>query len=313
MSVIKNTDEISYCFSGQEIYFNTKEKVPLSDLIDSLKGLEKIISQSRGMFSALFEVDIKSISVYVEKIEEGSLWKKIAVKLHFKDETDFDAFVERWCTKFREAGPMAKFGMYITAGLAALTLYGIYQAISSSSPSSTNVNVNITNSTINTIGAETYGKSPEEFQKIISDSIKDKKALAKNSVQFVEPARHAGGDVSFNAPGQTSESLTIDQGTISKTPDKVDFSPDEKSVAYDDVTIELRATDLDSYQKGWAAVIPGLVKRRVPMEISPSIDVSKLTLNGAIRADVDVEYRFDSRLSGDKYKPVKIVLKSIVS
>ena len=91
---------------------------------------------------------------------------------------------------------------------------------------------------------------------------------------------------------------------------KLEFKTLEHSDTFLDVDLEIRALDLDSNTKGWAGVIPNIVKKRVKIEVKDGVDTSKLKINVKVRANVIVEYTMD-KMSG-KSVPSLIVLEELL-
>lgn len=303
----KDGGKIYYDISGNEIYFNTDKEIPISDLIESLKALEKLASHSKGAFSELLGGKISRVEIYVESLEAGSLREKLLFRFIFEDEEECNKFLDKWRTKVRGMGKMKATGIAVAAVVGAMVLYGTYLAATRPG-ASTQTNIDFSNSNIFIIGAESFETSPEAFRMAIESSVGDKKALAKESLRFVEPARNAGGDIEF---GGNSES-SIEQSYISQLPEQAVDDPDETEDQYYDIDLEIRATDRDSRTQGWAGVIKGLAERRLPMEIMDDVDVNRLVKNTTVRADVTLLKRFDARRSGDMYRPYKIIVERLV-
>lgn len=78
-----------------------------------------------------------------------------------------------------------------------------------------------------------------------------------------------------------------------------------------DVDLQIRAMDLDSGAKGWAAVIPGKVDRRVRLKLGEGIKPEAVAKKLSMRADVAIYYKLDK--DGSKLKPDYILLTEILS
>lgn len=307
MTEEKSKDKVYFDISDNEIFFNTDKEVPISDLIESLKALEKLAGQSQAAFSELLGANVSRVEVFVESLESGSLREKILFRFIFESEEECDKFLEKWRGKLRELGPMKATGLAAIVVLGAVVLYGTHLAATRPGASQ-QTNIDFSNSNIFIIGADSFETSPESFRMAIENSTRDKKVLARESLRFVEPARNAGGDIEFGGRADAS----ISESYISQLPEQAVDEPDETEEQHFDIDLEVRATDRDSRTQGWAGVINGLADRRLPMEIMDEVDVNRLVKNTTVRADVTLLKRFDARRSGDMYRPYKIIVERLV-
>lgn len=293
-----------FYISTHDLYYSNREHVPIADIIESLQALDRIVKMSPRVLTGLTNVEIDRVEVYIEDLHSGSLTEKIAVKLFFKSEEDLDKFLEKIREQIGKPG-MAR-NLLIGAVLTALVSYGAFLAASSQkSVGATTINAN--NNVIINIGAGEVDMTAEQFRAIVETAVTDKKALAKSSVSLLKPAR-ADGAASIVLDG--NKSLTFSPDVILATPKELDFEKQEEVKHYPDVDLQIRATNLDSYKKGWAAVLPGISNRRLRLELDPSIKPSQVAGKFEVRGDVSVIYKFDK--SVNKLVPNYILLRSII-
>ena len=97
-----------------------------------------------------------------------------------------------------------------------------------------------------------------EFKVLIENSIKDKERITKNSIKLLQPARRdREASISFDE----TPDLTLPSAVIKAMPSFVKEEETEETLEdYKDVEIVIRATDLDSQKRGWAAVVPSVHK-----------------------------------------------------
>ncbi|GHU11520.1 hypothetical protein FACS1894185_4900 [Betaproteobacteria bacterium] len=111
--------------------------------------------------------------------------------------------------------------------------------------------------------------------------------MAENTVQFFGPARidrTAGITVDGN------EAIQFPAAVISATPAAIKVEPAELVEHLSDVDLEIRATDLDSTKRGWAAVITGKIDRRISLKLGEGVRPTDLN-KFKVRADVSVFYK----------------------
>jgi hypothetical protein len=77
---------------------------------------------------------------------------------------------------------------------------------------------------------------------------------------------------------------------------------------FSNVEIRIRAIDLDSTKRGWAAVLPSISSRRAKMHLDPNIKLTDLIGKTAINGDVTIIFKNDE--AGDRY-PSLIFLRNI--
>ncbi|HHH1595529.1 TPA: hypothetical protein ACPZUF_004347 [Yersinia enterocolitica] len=290
----------------ENIYYSIGNSPSIKEIIESLQGWEAIIKQSKGVLAELTGSDIMNIEVRVQKLEIGSLKENIIIRLLFWDEGELNKFLDNTREKYIGDGKMRSAIVWtIIAGLVGT---GMLQAVKLMAPNNTS-HFEANNNTIINIGAGETNISPERIQSLINSSLTDKKVLAKNAVKIMAPARN--DDNATLQIGSDNTSVTIPAETIKQTPTEVVFEPDTYTREHMDVDLEIRALDLDNPSKGWAAVIPGLVDRRVNLVLAPNIKPEDLSHKFRIRADVTITYKLTSAKS-EPYKPKEIFLSKII-
>lgn len=299
--------KVFFDLADNEVYFNTEKEVKISDLIESLKALDRIAGQSGPAFSQLLGVGISGVDVFVQSLEAGSLKERVLVRFFFENEEELDKFLAKWRGKMKELGPMKGSGIACGVVLAGMVTYGLFLVATRPGPSQ-QTNIDFSNSDIVIVGADSFEASPETFRMAIESAGTDKKALAKESLRFIKPALNAGGDVIFD--GQ--QGTIISEKIIQSTPRNAVSEPDKLEEPYNDIDLQIRATDVDSRTAGWAGVIQGLADRRLPLVIAEDVDVTRMARNSTIRADVTLLKKFDARMSGEKYRPYKIIVERLV-
>jgi len=290
--------------SAHEIRWSTREPVPIGEIAETLLALERIVRMCPKALEGLTNVDIRDIQIYVESIESGSLLDKIIIKLIFKDEKTLDEFLDKIGEKIRQPG-MTR-AILIGAVLAAIVGYGAWLAAKVSDPrGATTISGN--NTTIINLGAGMVDMTPDAFKAIVETAITDQKSLAKETVKLFKPAR-ADGQASIVIDGNAATSFS--PAVIAATPRIVDVGKQEKVEHLRDVDLEIRAMDLDSNNRGWAAIIPGRVDRRVRLKLDPGVKPTDVADKFSVRADVSVYYKLDK--SGRKMIPDYILLREVI-
>lgn len=284
----------------EEIKYNTKDGIRIRDLIKSLESLEELTKQTKGALSDLLGVKIKSIDLKVSEVREGSMIEKVHAEVKYYNENRDD--VDKQITKFVKKNKM-KVGVF-GAVLAGIVAFGVWHYVTSDPTQNINVNVSGSYNNVIVSSAGAVGVPSDEFKTMIENSPTNKKSLAKNAIGFINPAKKGDNSVSISFSGNN---VTLPADLVEQTPDEYITQAEEKSVELKDVTLNIRASDRDSYDKGWYGFIDGLFSKRVRIDIATTIDLNVLSKQEAVKADV-VLY---STQKGDKTDYKHIEVKSI--
>lgn len=284
----------------EEIKYNTKDGIRIRDLIKSLESLEELTKQTKGALSDLLGVKIKSIDLKVSEVREGSMIEKVHAEVKYYNENKDD--VDKQITKFVTKNKM-KVGVF-GAVLAGIVAFGVWHYVTSDPTQNINVNVSGSYNNVIVSSAGAVGVPSDEFKTMIENSPTNKKSLAKSAIGFINPAKKGDESVSISFSGNN---VALPADLVKQTPDEYIAQAEEKSVELKDVTLNIRASDRDSYDKGWYGFIDGLFSKRVRIDIATTIDLNVLSKQEAVKADV-VLY---STQKGDKTDYKHIEVKSI--
>ena len=284
------SEALHYCELTDEIKFNITEPIQVRDIVKSLEALEKIVKQSSKTFSKLGGSEVADVKLYIRTIEKGSLIEQIIVKLIFKNEENLNKFLENthdWGVKQCKGHPVRS--SLVGLVVIGMITYGFYSLGSKSSSVTISGNYN----TVITAGASQLNITPEKFKAAIEENKDHKKTLARNAVDFVQPAKTENGDVSitFGDRAKPEQQLEIPANVIASVPKKVEPpKAEEKSTEMDNVTLNIRSLDRDDYHSGWTGYIDGSFTKRVPIEIPIGTDLTLLASKESFKADVTLFY-----------------------
>ncbi|MCE0778894.1 hypothetical protein [Pseudomonas sp. NMI542_15] len=300
------------------VKYTNKQPLAVQDVIDSLSALEKVsVHFLPEALSQLTGAGVMSAELLIEGFQHGSFIEDTLVKLIFKNKEEMDKFLD----KVREGGrnvyrnlpgngsPVLKGAVAVTCVIGALVAAGAgWAIINKSPPAPSPISLSITDSSFVIIGAESYAISPEKFADVIEKvGSTDKKKLAQAAVKIIAPAKKEDGATVVMSQ---DDKLAIPIETVKNTPDAVEFEPFEIDEPHPDADVEIRATDLDSLSRGWAAIIRGLVDRRVKLVLDEGVDPQSLAGKFKVRADVIVKFRMSAKTK--KMEPVSITVQRII-
>lgn len=266
-------------------FYLDRETTPsLQEVVDSLQGFDAIAKRFPKILSKLLDVQIKDVTVGVNKIEIGSLYDDLVVKFGFGNQEQMDLFLEQMHEKFmnHKAVPyLIFFALLIAGGVVAYNVLAPDEA-----PMAPVINSNNT-TIINMISAD-VGKDADAVRSIIeraiphSDSIK----LAKDSYKI------------FNAFGDSSslqfkdfQGYSLPKDVVKSFPSNSDFDAVNDLKDFEKVEVQIRAADMDSVNSGWAAKVPVISDKRVKVKVSDNVDITKLQIGKNVLADITVVYK----------------------
>lgn len=281
------------------LFMDRDTRPSIQEVADSLLGFEAIAKRFPKILSKIMDLPVNSVSVNVNKIEIGSLFEDLIVKLGFGTQEQMDMFLKEMHDKFMDhkAVPyLLFFALLVAGGVAA------YRVISPGEPPMAPV-IN-SNNTIFTLIASDVGKDPETIRSIVehavpySDSIK----LSKDSYKIFKAFGNSGS-LKF----RNYEGYELPGNVVDSFPKNVDFESIQDLREFEGIEVQIRAADMDSASRGWAAKIPSVTKSRIKLKVAEGVDVAKAQIGKSIKADITVVYK----LKGDKVVPNYCILRKI--
>jgi hypothetical protein len=237
--------------------------------------------------------------IFIQSIELGSYKENFAVRLIFGEGADAEKKIDELRKFLRLDAMSAKtlVGFVIAAALG----YGAYLFLRPGEPKP----IHIENS-FNSFGKD-LNLDGDQVIALFEAAIKNKEDLKKDVVRVFHPA---GTDKTSEIYVDKKPNLTITREVIAQVPkDYAKPEPDETFEVVSDAPLIIRALDLDDPEKGWAAILPELSEKRMPIEITSEIDILKIPVNKIIYGDVEVLMRKDAK---GKKQIKRYTLKSLI-
>lgn len=279
--------ELTLSFNHR-IFYSTEYPVPAEEIAEALLALDKVVRRSPRVMKALVPgISAPKVELLVQKLESGSLSEDFIVKFFFGSKKK----MERTIARFRDTLGVdltSKSGVTRTI-IWGLLLVGAYYAISGSEKP-TKPTVEISHNTIISVGAKEMNMTPEQLVKIIETAVSNKNQLAIEAVKVIKPAKR---DSKAEITVDDAPKLKISNQVIAQVP--FEFNPDrsEESKKHQHAEVHLRALDLDSSDHGWAAVVPAVSQRRLPLEVGESINSDNLFGQKVIYGTIEAISRRD--------------------
>ncbi|GLU41956.1 hypothetical protein [Pseudomonas sp. NBRC 100443] len=273
-------------------YFETKQPVPIDELVKSLLALEKLAAKVPILLGELSDTAIDLQELKVSKIESGSLKEVLEVTLSFLSEEDkakFKAWVSDTkmgrATKLAAVGGLAALGVLLVAS-SAITAYDSFTK--SDTPS-----IQANNNTIINIGADAIGVSADSLKKAVDAAMAgDKKRVVSAALDFVSPASGENGGGIY--AGTEKAGVSFSHQAATDAPAQADFRARDVEVAYEKTTVEIRVLDRDRTEGGWKATLPTITgDKRLPLYFADGVPADKAMAEEKISSDVVVTYAQD--------------------
>lgn len=293
--------------TSQSVYYSNKAHLQIEDVAASLLSLKAFIEVTPEILERLYPgLHVQRVDVHINELKAGSLFEDFVIKFVFGDQAAFDKAIESVKKKLRVDEYLANkpllsqilVGLILTAGEVGLQRLG--------APDEQKQVIQINKSVVIVDGAARAGVKESELNSAIEDAVKRNNHLVKEAVKVVQPAkREVDTSIVFNR----DVGSVIQSQTVRAMPSmSVEDTREETMEDYEDVEIQIRATDLDSTKKGWGAVLPSIGNRRAKMHLDPHINPNDLLGKAYVQGDVTVLYKYDD--NGKAY-PSLIYLRNI--
>lgn len=280
--------------TGQTIYYSNKNHLPLEDVAESLLALKAIIEATPHVLERLQPgLHVQKVNVFVNEIKAGSLLEDLVVKFIFGNQEKLDLSIQSLRQEIGADSLLANRTLVGAIIGALITGGGIYLLNKLKGPEEqkqalqANQNVFIIN------GANLAGVNEDQFRSVIQGTLARNEHLPKEAVKVVRPAKREGeASIMLN---QDPHATIANQAIRAMPSSPPDDEPLETVDDFFDVEIQIRAIDLDSTKRGWAAVVPSISSRRTKMHLDPHIKVHQLLGKTTIKGDITVSFRYDER------------------
>ncbi|WP_336948796.1 hypothetical protein [Acinetobacter junii] len=289
----------SYIDVPFEMYYDTKNGIPIEDAIEQLKALNKIIGKQAAVVSSVADANIDRTEIFVNELIEGSWQEKLCIRLFFKSEEDYE--------KFKNASGNIDMKdwlkVVIAMGFGAFMLYSIQQMLPKKEEKS-QINVEINNNS----GVVSLGKSidltDEQINKVLEKNSKPSKADKQAALDVMNPAKN-GGATEVKMAGY--DQLTIPQSEFESLPDEVpNQDGNERESSHSNTDIYIYASDRDKSTIGWAGIVPDLFENRVKFELAEGVNPNTLHGQRKVKADIVVHEKYIAAQKA--YKPFKVTI-----
>lgn len=273
------------------VRYETNDPVPIADIIASLQGIEIAVREAAAFLPYILPgVDIQRVDVRVREVAQNSPLRELyfiamfaAFQKGLEDEVPYAiehltgvAISEKWDT-------------LVTVTVLTVLFYGVGALRNMLVGAPDGPAQDQLNSLIKEMAHLTSFSEEQIREKLDARYSKRKpwQRLADAIGKAFRPSkRQASAPMLVN--GRHLDHLVVRDVPSDYIVDNLDDHSPFRS--FDDVTLEIHAQDRDHGGKGWAAVIPTIADRRIPLKLMTGLKASDLWGQNEVRGDVIVLY-----------------------
>lgn len=275
-----------------QVIYETPESVPVSDIIESLRGTMMLAQEIKPLLELLIPgLSISEVTVTVTSIEQASPLRElffVGLLGAYQDKlsTDMPNIVH----DLFGISPPPELDNLISLLLITLVFY------------SGSFVFNATEKMIE------KSKTQRQLDGLIADVAKMLHQDEHHVREIISKKYHRSGISNvfsaaqkFLTPSKNQNNASLRVGNrdfpryvVAEFPNQAQIKMDEPgptSYPLENVEIYLHAQDLDRNKKGWAAVLPSLSSKRIPMSLMPPLTPPDLYTRESVRGDVLIEAR----------------------
>ncbi len=282
---------------SQEIYFSNKKKLSLSEIANSLIALENVSILSTQVLTNLYkDTLVEKMEVSIDTLETGSLKETIQYYFKLAIQKNVEGALGNNFPNMENLKD-EKRNSIIAWVMVASIFYGIKIGSDKLFPDKPKEHINNEINIVLNTGKNLTGIEEDKLREVLEKISSENPSLPKNAIDFSKPAKKdPEASIDFN------NEYKITKEFLKESPSSVlDEEIKEKTLEYINTEIHIRATDKDSGNKGWGAIIPEFSEKRIRLNIGKNIDLDYLSYQELIIGNVAVFYTVDQM--GNIQKP----------
>ncbi|MER9748425.1 hypothetical protein [Mesorhizobium sp. M0140] len=267
----------------------------IGEVIENLKAQKKLLEEGvKFLDAALKNFEVDDVKIRVLKVGSGSLITEFLILVYGTYQTDIHDAVAGGVEEMFGAHIPPDYEPIVTLATLAVTYfvaryaYDAVRAKRPDRPPSVHIDGDY-NAVVNTV-AERLALPFSEVESALYSTVPvaRRRQLVRSVTKFLRP-RDDGRPTGIKIDGYGElRSETIDEYPIDSELQEID---DSRNVDISNAILDIRATDKDRNNSGWAAVIIGdrRFKRRMPMDLYPTVDAIALAKLERVVGDIVVE------------------------
>ena len=274
----------------------------LDEVLLTLQGQRKLIEAAAVTLEELIKgIEIDTVEIRVERIDTGSLFEDFIIVLYSIYQEDIDPAI---ATKVHDMFGITvppEYQPVVSAVILLIALYvGRYafNAIAAKKGQKTTpIHIQGTYNTVLNVVASHLHLTADQVEKALHKTVPPTKrrSLIKSVTSFLRPKPK--GQIEAITVEDVAE---ISQATLDEYPSDAELLEidETRNIDIPNARLQIRATDRDRTKSGWGAIIVGnkQFKKRLPMDLYPTVNGDELAKLDVVIADIVVEG--DTKLDG---------------
>lgn len=286
------------------VEYGTPDRVPISDIIDSLSALRQILeegTENLGIFVP--DLTIEKTLISVKRIsQESPLRELLLVTLFLTFQKDLEVEIPSAIETFTGQHVPDNYKTIVVLCSLIVVYYGLGYAKDVISKITTNTILKTELDEVIDGLSKQVGVKSDDIRKVLKNKYcrkKSLKAIAVAAIKFLRPSREQN-----NAPIEFG-GKHIEPRLIAETPRQYELEEAlkvERARSHRNVALEIHAQDKDRESTGWAAVPKGIDNRRLKVKLVDGVSPEQLWNKDEVTADVVMKYR----RTGEDFEPYEI-------
>lgn len=290
-------------------------RATIDEAIDNLKAQKVLIEEAVKVLQKTSpDMVITDVQITVVQVVAGSLITELLVKLYGSYQTTIEEAVT--------SGVEQMFGVELPEEYQALVTFAVlavvyfvaryaYDAVKSKKEKKpASIHIEGSYNTVVNILADRIEVPVSQIEDALNSTVpaSRKRGLIKQVTKFLRPNSDGrSGPVDVRGVGE------IPPGVLDEYPNDSELAEidESKNIDLPDVVLDIRAIDRDKSSTGWAAVLVGnkQFKKRLPMELYPTVNGEELAKLQTVRADTIIsgDRRPDGSFKAKKIHLIKII------
>ena len=283
----------------------------IDEVIANLQAQKKLIEASVVFLCRLDPaLSVEQVEITVLSVEQSSLITEMAVLLYAKYQENIEGSIVEGYERLFGIDIPEELEVLVTLATLAVAYWvarfayeKLRGAGAKAPPASTHIEGDY-NTVINVIGSKLH-IAPARVEQALLEGVPmpKRRALIRSVGRFFRPREdERPSAIAVAGYGEISKEVVAE---LPSGAELAEFD-DSRNVDLANVRLDIRATDRDSH-KHWAGKVIGdrRFKKRLPMDIYPTVDVAKLAEEQVVIADLMVE---GETTEDGKFKPKRLHL-----
>lgn len=289
------------------VYFSNPDAVPAKVFVESVNGMNMMMTESRHAILKLLGIDCGGESVlYLQTVRNGSKISDFIFRIFFGSDEEAnqtaDILHKRFgLNKLMESKHVQNI---LIAALVAFVVRDVATKYLEGEKSASTINA--TNSVILNAGRD-LNLPDGTIDRVFKECIVNRPKASKGALLALQPATMKS-DTVVKIGGRDGEEIPQDVVTNIPPPSVIKLKEEPASYNLNGIRIGVMASDIDRRKSGWAVKLPAnspFPGKRIKAELVPSVKTTDLMYREEVNADITI-------YQDAKGKPQRVLIRNII-